>query len=168
MSESEPYRRRSARVLLLDGAGRILLLRSLFDPAQPERGYFWLTPGGGVVDGEPLHQAASRELYEEIGLLVTPEDLGEPVAQTSGYAAFTWASGVFRDDFFCHRVDSHEVDVSRMEELEAGNHAGHRWWTLDELASTRETIYPLGLVPLLADLLADRIPAQPVELPWHH
>jgi hypothetical protein len=33
-------------VLLLDDAGRVLLFRG-GDPAAPERGTWWITPGGG-------------------------------------------------------------------------------------------------------------------------
>ncbi len=55
-----------------------------------------------------------------------------------------------------------------MEALERSNHAGHRWWPLDELAATTETVYPLGLASLVAGLLAGGAPPRPVELPWHH
>jgi hypothetical protein len=55
-----------------------------------------------------------------------------------------------------------------MEDLEAGQHAGHRWWSVDELRATTEIVYPLGLADLLAELLAGRIPDPAVELPWHH
>ncbi|MER7332347.1 MULTISPECIES: NUDIX domain-containing protein [unclassified Micromonospora] len=168
MSEPLPYRRRSARVLLLDGAGRILLLRFLFDSTNPDRGHGWVTPGGGVNDGEPLQRAAARELHEEIGLVVDPHRLGEPIAHCAGYADLGWASGVFRDDFFYHRIDTHDVDITRMETLERTHHAGHRWWPLDELATTTDTVYPFGLAQLLADILTGHIPQQPVQLPWHH
>ncbi|MFI2184081.1 hypothetical protein [Streptomyces sioyaensis] len=47
-------------------------------------------------------------------------------------------------------------------------HAGHRWWTMDELASSSETSYPLNLGVLVAELLAGRIPAAPLQLPRHH
>ena len=94
--------------------------------------------------------------------------LGRPVAYSGGYARMSWAQGIFRDDFFAHRVDSHDIDVSGMEPLELGHHDGHHWWTLDELRTTAETVYPWGLVGLLTDLLAGRAPVEPVELPWHH
>ncbi|MFC6021030.1 NUDIX hydrolase [Plantactinospora solaniradicis] len=162
------YRRRAARVLLLDAAGRVLLLRCLVDPEDPGAGHCWMVPGGGVDDGESLAQAAARELHEEVGLLVDPDELGEPVAQTTGYADLGWAEGLFRDDFFCHRVDTHVVDTSAMEPLERGSHSGHRWWPVEELASTDETVYPYELAPLLADLLAGGHQGQPVTLPWHH
>lgn len=166
MSAREPYRRRSARVLLLDGAGRILLLRYRLDAADPGRGHIWLTPGGGVGDGEPLVHAAARELREETGLTVAPDDLGRPVAYAAGHADFGWAAGLFRDDFFCHRVDAHDVDTGRMERLEREHHAGHKWWALDELAATTETVYPVELARLVAGILAGHVPREAVRLPW--
>lgn len=162
------YRRRSARVFLVDGAGRLLLFHFLNDDLQPERGSYWITPGGGVTDGESLAVAAARELREETGLVVDPKALGSTVAETTGHADFGWAAGVFRDDFFFHRVDRHEVDTSRLEALERRHLIGHRWWTIEQLGSTSETVYPLGLVQLLTHLLAGPIPSQPARLPWHH
>jgi 8-oxo-dGTP pyrophosphatase MutT (NUDIX family) len=164
----DEYQRRSARVLLVDRAERLLLFRFHKDHTQPERGGCWVTPGGGVDAGEPVAAAAARELYEETGLAVRPDALGPRVAETGGYADLGWATGMFRDDFYFHRVDSHDVDTSRQEDYETKHMLGHRWWTVEELASTTEPVYPLGLVPLLTDLLAGRIPDRPVRLPWHH
>jgi predicted NUDIX family NTP pyrophosphohydrolase len=55
--------REAARLLVRSRVGRVLLLRvepSFRDP-------FWVTPGGGLDDGETLEQAAMRELREEVG-----------------------------------------------------------------------------------------------------
>jgi len=37
-----------------------------------------------------------------------------------------------------------------------------RWWTLDELRALTETVYPIGLAELLADVLAGHIPSEPL------
>jgi 8-oxo-dGTP pyrophosphatase MutT (NUDIX family) len=161
------YARRSARVLLVDSADRVLLLRSLLKPGKPARGHLWLTPGGGVEPGEDLAEAAVRELAEEAGLTASAADLRH-VAFAAGHAEFTWASGLFRDDYFLHRVGSHRFDPSGQTEFERGHMVGHRWWSAPELQTTTETIYPYGLSTLLTDLIGGRVPAEPVELPWHH
>jgi 8-oxo-dGTP pyrophosphatase MutT (NUDIX family) len=162
------YRRRTARVLLLDAADRLLLFRGYLNSEQPERGYCWWTPGGGVDKGETLPEAAARELREETGLIRSPEELGPVVAETSGYADLGWAKGVFRDDFFFHRVDSHEVDTSGFEALERSQISAHRWWPRAELAAPPDAIYPFGLAALLEALTDGHTPPEPVQLPWHH
>lgn len=155
-------------MLLVDRDDRLLLFELRRDAAQPQSGSCWITPGGGVDRGESLAVAAARELAEEIGLVLAPALLGPVIAQTGGYADLSWATGMFRDDFFFYRVDAHDVDTSGQEALESSQLLSHRWWTVAELADTTETIYPLGLVALLGDLLAGRTPAEPIPLPWHH
>jgi 8-oxo-dGTP pyrophosphatase MutT (NUDIX family) len=58
-----------------------------------------------------LAAAASRELLEEIGLHTDSADL-RYIAYTEGHADLGWANGLFRDDFFLHRVSSHDIDVA--------------------------------------------------------
>jgi len=159
------YRRRTARVLVLDVDDRVLLLCYQFSPERR----VWLAPGGGVKWWESLRKAAARELREEVGLVVDPAGLGLPVAHAEGYADLGWAKGQFRDDYFAHRVASHEVNTAAMESLERSTYAGHRWWSVDELQATTDDIVPWGLAGLLATLIEGAgEQGRRVRLPWHH
>src|SRR5436853_6264045 len=57
--------RPTARIVLLDPAGRILLFLFV-SPTTSRR--WWITPGGGLNPDEGYEDAARRELAEETGL----------------------------------------------------------------------------------------------------
>src|SRR5450755_2643030 len=58
VEDTEVIARRAGRVLVVDAAGRVLLLQG-FDPAAPAE-MFWFTIGGGADAGESLAEAAAR------------------------------------------------------------------------------------------------------------
>ena len=60
MSGKPPVRRDTARLIVRDPEGRVLLFRFTPDNRAP----FWATPGGAVDPGETHAQAARRELME--------------------------------------------------------------------------------------------------------
>ncbi|MCJ2183050.1 (deoxy)nucleoside triphosphate pyrophosphohydrolase [Novosphingobium sp. 1949] len=60
--------------------GRILLQKR---PAHTMHGGLWEFPGGKVDPGESAEQAAVREMEEELGVVLKPEDL-VPVGFASG------------------------------------------------------------------------------------
>lgn len=140
--------RRAARVLLLDAQDRVLLFHGC-DPADDTAGHWWFTPGGGLDPGESPAQAAARELAEETGLRVDPEELGPPVHART--AQFRFAGGSYRqsEDFFLLRVTAHEVDVAGFTALEVSAVLGHRWWPRAELRSTDQRVYPVELPDVL-------------------
>ncbi len=145
----DPLDRVAARVLLLDAQERVLLFRGL-DPREPERGTWWLTPGGGLDPGETSAQGAARELAEETGLRVAPESLGEPVHERVAEFVFDGQAYRQREQFFVVRVEAHAVDTAGFTALEVLAMPEHRWWTPDELRATDAVVYPEGLAGLLA------------------
>lgn len=60
------FHQEGVRVLLLDGQGRVLLVKQFREPLQRE---LWEIPAGGVDIGESPLEAAQRELLEEAGLV---------------------------------------------------------------------------------------------------
>lgn len=61
--------RRSAKVLILDDEGRVLLFSGI-DRMKPDVPAWWFTVGGALEPGETHEAAAVREVQEETGLRI--------------------------------------------------------------------------------------------------
>ncbi|WP_199440130.1 NUDIX hydrolase [Umezawaea beigongshangensis] len=145
--------RPAARVVMVDGDDRVLLFQG-FDPARPQES-FWFTVGGGVEQGEELHEAAVREAFEETGVKLTAEDLVGPVWRRRTVFSFDGETFDADEWFFLARPPEFVVDTSGFDEVETRTVQRHRWWTAEELRATEDTVYPLQLAEVLPDLLAD-------------
>ncbi|WP_433721517.1 NUDIX hydrolase [Actinoplanes sp. CA-051413] len=143
--------RRAARVLLIDAAERVLLLHG-GDPARADQ-HWWFTPGGGLNEGETPVLGAARELLEETGLRVDPAELGEPVHHET--TEFSYDNRQYRQDqdFFLLRIDSWQVDTTGFDLEEQRTITAHRWWSVAELDTSTEQIFPIGLADLLRKVL---------------
>jgi len=141
---TERTERPAARILLVDGAGRVLLFR--FDPG--DRPPFWCTPGGAVDPGESYAEAARRELREETGIEM---DCGPEVAQR--HVEFITIEGVpvtADERYFRVHTDASEIDTAGHTALEQRVMQSWRWFTRDEIAAHPEMIFPEDLLSLLA------------------
>ena len=146
--------RRAARVILLDDADRVLLIRG-HDVDQPERSW-WFTVGGGIDPGEDARSAAVREVREETGLVLEPTELVGPVFTRSAVFDFFaescrqdeeifLARVVVRDDAMLSRDGWTDLELDVLDEL--------RWWELDALRRVTEEVFPQGLADLVRGLL---------------
>ena len=148
--------RSTARVIVLDPAGRVLLFGArLVDLATPPGPVlYWYTPGGEIDPGESVRAAAARELTEEIGLRIDPSALEGPVWLRRAVAPLLGELVDARETYFLLRDVVHEVDVSGQTELEAYEDQPWRWWTVAEIDASSETFRPEELAAALQDLPA--------------
>ena len=134
--------RRSARVLLFDPDGALLLIRFAAE-AEGKPFVFWVTPGGEVESGEADLAAAARELHEELG--IRPGLVG-PVHRESG-GSYTHLGETVRnsDIFFAARCERSAPRLQGVTADEIRLMQESRWWELSALAETTERIFPIGL-----------------------
>jgi 8-oxo-dGTP pyrophosphatase MutT (NUDIX family) len=163
-------RRTSARIVLLDDDGCVLLFCGS-DPALPDDSdgqapLWWFTVGGAVQTGETMPQAAVRELQEETGLRVDPAEMIGPVWRRDAVIDFNGSVIRSEEMFFVHRTRRFEPSTAGRTGLERAYIHGHRWCDatmIAELVTKGETVYPLQLGELLdeANALAEARGAVP-------
>lgn len=156
--------RTSVRVVLLDAAGAVLLLLTV-DPGAPDLGQWWELPGGGMEPGEGVAATAARELAEETGFVVRPEQVG-PAAWTRAATYLRRGRRVLQHEHVVvvtlDRVGPEPVrDGRTAEELE--DYVGHRWWPVHELEASRDRFFPGALPALVGRLLAGETIVEPFE-----
>ncbi|HEY5852889.1 MAG TPA: NUDIX domain-containing protein [Aldersonia sp.] len=144
--------RTSARVVLLDPDGRVLLVCGR-DPLVPDV-TFWFTVGGAVEAGENLRAAAVREIREETGAVVGPGDLRGPMWRR--VAVFSFNGELMRSEelFFAVEMPAFEPHNRGHTELEQRAILGLRWCTPDDIRgfdARGETVYPNGLADMLEE-----------------
>jgi 8-oxo-dGTP pyrophosphatase MutT (NUDIX family) len=151
----------AARALVLDPAGRVLLVRFHFPDQQAP---IWAMPGGGVDEGETHEQAIVRELAEEVGLAeFEPGPWIWSREHVFPFYGGGWDGQIERTMLV--RVPAFEPQPRfSVEELAAEYVTAVRWWTPAELASSGERFAPAALPGLVAALLRDGPPDEIVDV----
>jgi 8-oxo-dGTP pyrophosphatase MutT (NUDIX family) len=153
----KPVYRPAARILLLDPADRLLLLRT---DLRPDRS-LWVTPGGGVEQGETSEDAALRELREETGIVAR---LGPCVWLRRHVFDF---NGIMLDEderFYVVRLDAETLTTDRyLLDHERTFIHEYRWWTAREISISEDWFAPRRLAALLPSIVAGEYPSAPID-----
>lgn len=130
MSSPAYKRPESVLVVLHDGQGRALMLERVSPPG------FWQSVTGSLEEGETPFATALREVAEETGILLAPEELKDWHTQNEYEIYEHWrhryAPGVTRNT---EHVFSACIPAASPVCLSAREHRAHRWLPLAEAAN---------------------------------
>ncbi|MGW2683551.1 NUDIX hydrolase [Streptomyces sp. NPDC001414] len=148
----ETVHRTAARVICLDAAGRLLLLRWR-DPFDGT--WLWEPPGGGIEEGETPLVAARRELVEETGLdPAAVRDRSVPVDRDVRWNGKRY---VGTEHFFVAQFADEQPSLVRTGLLpeELASLDIHVWIAWPDLGSLSDPVEPPQLPAVLAALVPD-------------
>jgi 8-oxo-dGTP pyrophosphatase MutT (NUDIX family) len=141
-------RRPSARLLILDPCGRVLLFRFVHKDGALAGEDYWATPGGGLEDGETFKPAAIRELLEETGIRV--KDIGPEVSRREVVLQLPDGERVIADErYFLVKSDDASLSRDGWTAQELAVMADHKWWSQAELLRTKAIVWPEDLLAML-------------------
>jgi len=161
-NQVEPLRiRQSARVVLLNPADEVLLVRvedtAIRNPSQEVPETFWITLGGGLEDEESFEDAVRREVFEETGISAIA--LGPQLFEREMEIEMRGEMVLARERYFVARVGESAVVFDNVTDAEREVFREHRWWSAGDVVSEdhEETLLP----PQLPKLLEQAITFQP-------
>lgn len=112
---------RSAKIVILDASGQALMLRR--SASHPRAALDPDLPGGVTRIGETIEKGLIREVYEEVGLELTPSSLRLMYAFTRSFLGIS----VYRP-LYATRIDDIEPPITLSWE-----HDQYSWQPIDHL-----------------------------------
>jgi 8-oxo-dGTP pyrophosphatase MutT (NUDIX family) len=151
------------RAVVLDIHEHVLLFHTR-DPTYPELGTWWELPGGGIDPGETFREATVRELAEEAGIVVTPDQVGQPGWRRRATFRYRGERRINNEVIVLVRLPAvgPTVDGTGRVGFEDEDYFDFRWWPVNEVIGSPDRFYP-GRLP---DLLGPFLAGVPVDEPF--
>jgi 8-oxo-dGTP pyrophosphatase MutT (NUDIX family) len=146
----EPIPRQAARLVVIDSTSGAVLLFQYEDGGRR----WWATPGGGLDGDEGFEEAAIREAAEE--LAISPRSV-LPLWRRTVEFSFRGKPIRQEEHFFLLRIAPGELVLGH-DVREAHHHEGivaTRWWSLEDIESTSEQVFPEDLAQRLRELRSE-------------
>ena len=158
--------RNSARAVVLNENNLVLLFKFSFpdmtDHINKGIKEFWVTPGGGLKDGETFLTALHRELVEETGIKLE----SDPPWIWTREVELEWKGEkmLSHERYFLVRTSGEEHGVGDLTENEKATLKGQRWWSLQDIQYSQEEFRPPRIVEEIEKILGSGLASQTVSI----
>jgi 8-oxo-dGTP pyrophosphatase MutT (NUDIX family) len=164
-----PVVERDAVRLVVQEAGGSVLFFWTRELTLPELGRWWELPGGGIDPGESYADAAVRELFEETGIGIHPDQVGPPSWRRTATYRYRGRRRLQHEVVALVRLAQATPDVDPSGQLhhELEDYTAWRWIQPSEIQEMSESgirFYPGRLAEHLPRLLAGETVDEPFEL----
>lgn len=152
--------RNTARLILINQKNKIFLMqikhKDVVDAKKSLKKPFWITAGGKIEPDETAVEAVLRELKEETG--ITDAKVIEPAAWY-GEIVLNWKGEdtLLKENFYITYVTTEEITNEGFSQDEKEVFCANKWWSLEEIANTKEVIIPKDFAELLAPIINYKI-----------
>ena len=152
------------RAVVLDAHNRVLLFHTR-DPCYPELDTWWELPGGGIEPGETYREAIVRELAEETGIAIAPDQVGAPAWRRRATFRYRGERRVNNEVIVMVRLPGAgpPVDGAARVGFEDEDYFDFRWCPVTEILRSTDRFYPGRLPELLGSFLAGEQIDEPFE-----
>lgn len=148
----------SIRILLFNPANALLFMGAedkKLTGADGNKGHFWFLVGGTLEAGETFRSAAQRELTEETGLTDADVIWGAEIAEGVVHLKKNGQPLDIYQRFIVAKTEKNAVRLNNLDAWEQNAVKGLRWFSSEDIQTSKETIYPRVLKAYLPKIISD-------------
>lgn len=154
--------RKSSRAIVLNKKNEIFLFQYMFDYLEDSKA-IWITPGGGLEEGESFEDALKRELFEELGVQIK-EKCPEVYYRNPIYAMKNGEKVQSVEKFFLVMLEDEEFSSECWTESEKKRMLAGKWWSTEEIERSEEEFFSKDVLWILYELSSGNYSDVPLEI----